>query len=153
MYFEVSVLDSEVLEQLEPETMEEDILRADEVREQLETMILELDVAIGRSKTPTPTSDPSDRQDGDGDSHHDPDDNCEHEGESHPTLNIKPLKGGSFHTGPRYQQLYITSSLRDALCYTCSTHLLKIESYCDDTRLDHILQRFWELDFTWNHKG
>lgn len=29
---------------------------------------------------------------------------------------------------------------------TCSTHLLKIESYCDESCLDQALQRFWELD-------
>ena len=29
---------------------------------------------------------------------------------------------------------------------TCSTHLLKIETYCDNTSLDQSLQRFWELE-------
>ena len=37
-------------------------------------MILELDAAIGQSRIPTPISDLSEPHDGEGDSHHDPDD-------------------------------------------------------------------------------
>ena len=29
---------------------------------------------------------------------------------------------------------------------TCFTHLLKIETYCDEVSLDQSLQRFWELE-------